>query len=264
VEYLSAVNWEKFQQYKDRDPKWIKVHRGLLDDYEFTNLPDTSKAHLVLIWLLAAKKENKIPYDETWITKQINATAKVNLKILISAGFLVPYNGTKESVQNCTEMYRNVPRERGEEEEEEEEEGEGDPRADPPKPKTGSHVPFEEIREAWNAMAEETGVPKVEAWPDKRKAKLRTRWKEPLFRERWRDAFREVSLGSFMRGGGPPRDGGKPWVVGFDWFVANGENYVKALEGNYRDEDGGNGKASALDGVDPEIREHLRMQRKKP
>ena len=40
MEYLRIRNWENFQQYKDRDPKWIKLHRTLLEDYDFCKLSD--------------------------------------------------------------------------------------------------------------------------------------------------------------------------------------------------------------------------------
>jgi len=101
MEYLCVKNWEEFQQYKDRDPKWIKVHRDLLYDYEFDNLDELCQMHLVKIWLLAAKIDNKIPNDAVWIGRQIGAKSKVDLKQLCTAGFLVMY----ESVQDCTEVY---------------------------------------------------------------------------------------------------------------------------------------------------------------
>ena len=112
--YLKVNNWEKFQQYKDRDPKWIKLHRGLLDDYEYSHLPDAAKAHLVGLWLLAAKLDNKIPADPKWIAVKINATTKIDLELLKRCGFIGPYS----SVQNCTDMYESVPREEESREEE--------------------------------------------------------------------------------------------------------------------------------------------------
>jgi len=82
-------NFEKFQHYKDRAPPWIKLYNELLDDYEFGLLPDASKMHLVAIWLLASRSENKIPFDPAWVGKRINATEKVNLSLLEAKGFLV-------------------------------------------------------------------------------------------------------------------------------------------------------------------------------
>jgi hypothetical protein len=32
---LTPKNWKSFQHYKDRAPAWIKLHKALLDDYNF-------------------------------------------------------------------------------------------------------------------------------------------------------------------------------------------------------------------------------------
>jgi hypothetical protein len=104
MQYIRIVNWEKFQQYKDREPKWIKMHRSLLKDYEFNKLSDNHKAHLMLIWLLAAETGNEIPFDEKWIQDQIQAKSKINLKMLISSGFIETYT----PVQDCTENEEDV------------------------------------------------------------------------------------------------------------------------------------------------------------
>jgi len=82
-------NFETFQHYKDRAPPWIKLYNELLDDYEFGLLPDASKMHLVAIWLLASRSENKIPYDAEWVAKRINATEAVNLELLAAKGFII-------------------------------------------------------------------------------------------------------------------------------------------------------------------------------
>lgn len=82
-------NFEKFQHYKDRAPPWIKLYNELLDDYEFGLLPDASKMHLIAIWLLASRSENKIPLDPAWVTRRINANTKVDLPLLAERGFIV-------------------------------------------------------------------------------------------------------------------------------------------------------------------------------
>src|SRR5687768_18068275 len=56
---LFRSNFESFQHYKDRAPPWIKLYNELLDDYEFGQLPDASKMHLVAIWLLASRSDRK-------------------------------------------------------------------------------------------------------------------------------------------------------------------------------------------------------------
>ncbi len=88
MDYLCVPNLEDFQHYKNRTPPWIKLHNSILEDYEYTCLPDASKFHLVAIWLLASRTNNKIPADPRWIANKISATGKVDIKILIKHGFL--------------------------------------------------------------------------------------------------------------------------------------------------------------------------------
>jgi hypothetical protein len=37
---LRVKNWAEFQHYRSRRPPWIKLHRGLLDDYAWHRLPE--------------------------------------------------------------------------------------------------------------------------------------------------------------------------------------------------------------------------------
>ena len=93
---FSVKNFEKFQHYKDRAPPWIKLYNGLLEDYEFGLLPDASKMHLIAIWLLASRSDNKIPYDAKWVSGRINATETVDLDLLAQRGFIVPDQEEKQ------------------------------------------------------------------------------------------------------------------------------------------------------------------------
>jgi hypothetical protein len=85
---LSIKNFERYQHYKDRRPLWIKLYNDLLDDYEFSQLSDNLKWHLVAMWLLASRYNNLIPCDPTWIAKQIGATTPVDVGTLITRGFV--------------------------------------------------------------------------------------------------------------------------------------------------------------------------------
>jgi hypothetical protein len=93
--YLSIKNFEEFQHYKDRAPPWIKLYNRLLDDYEFGRLPDASKAHLISLWLLASRMDNKIPNDPPWIASRINATGPVDIALLASTGFVVAHDASE-------------------------------------------------------------------------------------------------------------------------------------------------------------------------
>jgi len=94
--YLLVRNWDEFQHYKDRSPPWIKLHRSLLNNYEFQCLQDASKAHLMGIWLLASQLDNKVPADAAWIGQRIAATTPVDLSALIDSGFLV-FDGVEQT-----------------------------------------------------------------------------------------------------------------------------------------------------------------------
>ncbi len=89
MRYLNVVNWEKYQHYKDRNPPWIKLHQSLLDNYDFQCLQDASKLHLILIWVLASRHNNRIPFDEPWLSQKMGLQKTLKLQPLIDAGFLV-------------------------------------------------------------------------------------------------------------------------------------------------------------------------------
>lgn len=88
MEFFRVVNFEHLQHYKDRTPPWIKLYNDLLDDYNFACLQDASKLHLLLIFLLASRSDNKIPCDNRWISSRISATETIDLEALFASGFI--------------------------------------------------------------------------------------------------------------------------------------------------------------------------------
>jgi hypothetical protein len=90
MRYYTIKNWREFQHYKDRNPPWIKLHRTLLDDYEFACLQDASKLHLMLIWLLGSQLEGRIPDDPGFLKRKLGLNKEPDLKILENHGFLIP------------------------------------------------------------------------------------------------------------------------------------------------------------------------------
>jgi hypothetical protein len=104
--YFGVKNLEKFQHYKDRNPPWIKLYNELLDDYEFACLQDASKLHLILIWLLASRSDNRIPFNEKWVAAKINASEPVDLDALVSSGFLFVYDSASNVLAPCKQSAR--------------------------------------------------------------------------------------------------------------------------------------------------------------
>lgn len=104
MKYVRVKNFERFQHYKDRSPPWIKLYNDLLDDYEFACLQDASKLHLVMIWLLASRNDNRLPADPAWIARRINATEPVDVNGLIDKGFLVMEHNASNMLAECKQV----------------------------------------------------------------------------------------------------------------------------------------------------------------
>ena len=88
MQFFNVKNWDGLQHYKDRAPPWIKLYNHLLDDYEFACLQDASKLHLMLIWLLASRNSNRLPFNGKWIGQRIGVSGEVDLNELLESGFL--------------------------------------------------------------------------------------------------------------------------------------------------------------------------------
>jgi hypothetical protein len=54
---ITIKGWGDFQHYKQRNPPWIKLHKKLLDNYDFHRLPVASRALAPMLWLLASETE---------------------------------------------------------------------------------------------------------------------------------------------------------------------------------------------------------------
>lgn len=90
---LKPKNWDKFQHYKDRCPPWIKLHRDILNDRVFANLPIASKALAPLLWLLASEsKDGSFNAASEELAFRLHIASKdieSGLKPLIDKGFFV-------------------------------------------------------------------------------------------------------------------------------------------------------------------------------
>lgn len=89
---LYVKNWRRFQHYKERRPPWIKLHRELLDDFEFLRLPLASQALAPRLWLLASESEDgAISHDPEKLAFRLHCTQAESIEAvrsMISGGFL--------------------------------------------------------------------------------------------------------------------------------------------------------------------------------
>ena len=101
------------------------------------------------------------------------------------------------------------------------------------KPSSNSAVPYEEIVKVWNETC--TSLNKVEILGEKRKEKIRLRWKEfselgdPM--QVLNTILKKLQASSFIT-----KESRANWRKNcFNWIFENSENWVKVYEGNYDD-----------------------------
>lgn len=98
-------NWTSFQHYKDRSPSWIKLHKALLDDFEFQCLPLASRALAPMLWLLASEYEGgEIDATAAKLCFRLRLTELElieALKPLILAGFFTTDEGDSKPLASC-------------------------------------------------------------------------------------------------------------------------------------------------------------------
>ncbi len=56
-----VMDWDKFQNYSQRNPPWIRLYRTLLDSQDYAELSPAAAKVLVLLWLLASEKSGELP-----------------------------------------------------------------------------------------------------------------------------------------------------------------------------------------------------------
>ncbi len=89
--FLTVKNWREFQHYNNRRPPWIRLHRSLLDDFDFQCLPVASRALAPMLWLLASEYVNgKIDAEPSKLAFRLRMSPDEltsALKPLIAGGF---------------------------------------------------------------------------------------------------------------------------------------------------------------------------------
>lgn len=99
----------------------------------------------------------------------------------------------------------------------------------------------------WNSKK---NLPKIKAFTEQRKKKLRIRLKEKLFAESWRQAIDRISASKFCIG-----QNDRGWRADIDFLLDNDTNYAKVLEGKYDN----NGEPKAVPFDEESARQRKRM-----
>jgi hypothetical protein len=91
----------------------------------------------------------------------------------------------------------------------------------------------------WNEVASKNGLVTVLKITKSREVKLKTRYDEGLFVQEVENIFREIEKSKLLLGKlEKPNPDHTNWKITFDWLIENDKNYLKVLEGNYRDKEG--------------------------
>lgn len=249
---LTPRNWDDFQHYKERRPVWIKLHKNLLDDFDFHCLPVASKALAPLLWLLASEYSDGTiddPIKKVAFRLRMSEDDFVSaVKPLILNGFFAyEDNDASGSLAEC------LPRDRDRDREETESSANkliGIGEQVPPLPEDqqgvdkgldGEDNPYglgaddaALVGNSWNGMAEEHGLPTIQRMTRARRQKILARAREVglpnLISTIERVPDQPFLLGRNDRG----------WRIDFDWLLEP-RNFVKVEEQKFRR--AGNGHA---------------------
>ncbi|GAA4352927.1 hypothetical protein GCM10023165_42770 [Variovorax defluvii] len=190
---LAAKNWKTFQHYAHRLPPWIKLHRALLDDRKFLQLPVESRALAPMLWLLAAESTDGVfdgSIEELMFRLRVaEAELVAGLEPLITAGFFIPVQPDDNSLPLREQLASSVQAERTRaaggvaadreqvaipEKEKEEEEGERKPGGFVGKPDFPACC-TKDVIDVYHAVLPE--LPRCRLLPDTRKNAIAKRWR---------------------------------------------------------------------------------------
>lgn len=236
---LTPKNWIEFQHYKDRAPPWIKLHKALLDDYEYQRLPVASRALAPMLWLLASEVlTGEFDGSAVRVAFRLRMTESeylLALKPLIDAGFFKASDDASAVLADCKRgSITEESRDRVETETEVEPTALVGTKAPTP---IRPDCPYVQIADCWNRICQTLPkIKKVDEWAETRRRALRSRWSDKLKLgkysdetsgvEYWKKLFEYIEESDFLCG----RNG--DWRADFDWVV-NPTNLSKIIEGKY-------------------------------
>ena len=87
--WIVIPNWRRFQHYKDRNPKWIKVYTELMSDPAFLELTFAQRGLLISLWLEYANSRRTIRIRHGYISHALGGRVRYSqLEALSHAGFI--------------------------------------------------------------------------------------------------------------------------------------------------------------------------------
>ncbi len=92
---LRVKNYEKYQNHRAKDPRWIKLYRSLLTDRDFLKLDIDSRYIFVGLLILASESGNSIVNDPPYLAHRLSIdVSRLDLTALFRSGLLVASSST--------------------------------------------------------------------------------------------------------------------------------------------------------------------------
>lgn len=89
MKMLRIKNWDKYQHYKTRGtPPWVKLHVKIINSDEWIKATDACKLSMICCLIVGAMHEGCVPDDSVLIKDKCHIDWRVDLKALLSLGFL--------------------------------------------------------------------------------------------------------------------------------------------------------------------------------
>lgn len=234
---IKPKNWESMQHYRDRAPVWIKLHRSLLDNFDFHCLNTASRALAPLLWLLAS--EDPSGHIEVnikklaWRFRQDEVEIGSSVRDLIHKGFFEIIDGCSSVLAEAEQVAMLEKRERREREEKIYLSSDDDSqqklrrKSDP--------IPYQQIVDAYHRICciEPFNRPTVAKITDKRKRAIAKIWQGSQAAKSvdwWAEYFTRCTSSKNWMFGSTYQNGDKWPGANFD-FLLREDNILRVVEG---------------------------------
>lgn len=110
---FKVKNWSSFQSYKDRRPPWVRLHKDLIDNFEFQKMSADARALLPMLWLMASEDKEptsgmlRFGYETVSFRLRLpEKTVTAAIREIINAGFVEQMDS--ENTPSITDSYETV------------------------------------------------------------------------------------------------------------------------------------------------------------
>lgn len=200
---IKPKGWEHFQHYKNRRPPWIKLHRTIIDDFDYQCLQLASKALAPCLWLIASEHEEgliEVDFPKlSWRLRTPEPLVQEAVKELIDKGFFVIASGVLAECLHDARPEREI-----------ETETEGEKEVATLLSAKRLPVPVEQIIGLYNSVCVPHGRPAVQVINKKRIASIKRIWNQSKHAQSldwWQAYFESAMTIPFMANGFTKADG---------------------------------------------------------